>query len=110
MPGETSIKGFNTITGGFGVRLGKDDEGTPYVPGKHGKVEWHSWDNETLANYSEKSITKDRLIRHLKCRTWQQREWEVHVLVAREDMVEVANMKKPFRKKKIFAINPEKLL
>ncbi len=110
MPGEASIKGFNTITRGFGVRLGKDEEGTPYVPGKHGKVEWHSWDNETLAIYSEMSRTKGRLIRHLKCRIWQQREWEVHVLVAREDIVEVADLINPFKKKQNFAINREKLL
>jgi len=97
MPGEASIKGFNTIIRGFGYQLRKDDEGTRMCLESMARL------SGTLGimirwPFTREDITKGRLIRHLKCRIWQQREWEVHVLVAREDTVEVANLKKPFKK------------
>ena len=109
MPGEDSLKGFNTIVRGLGYRLRKDDEGTPYVPGKHGKVGWHSWGNETVATYSEKRLIKGRLIHHPKCRIWQHGDSEVRILVRQVDMVEVAPLKKPFKKKQISAWNCQKI-
>ena len=105
-----SHREFRGLIQGFGFRLRKDDEGTPYVPGKHGKIEWHSFNNETLAIYSNKSIAKGRLIRHQKCRVWQRADWEVRVLVAREDVVEVAKIIRPYRKRKISAERREQLL
>jgi len=47
---------------------------------------------------------------HPKCHIWQRGDSEVRGLVRREDLVEVANLKKPFRKKKISAMHREKLL
>ena len=94
----------------FGFRLHEDDEGTPIVLGRYGRIEWHSFNNETLAIYSNKSIAKGRLIRHLKCRIWQRGDDEVRVLVRREDILEVAKIIRPYRKRKISAERREQLL
>ena len=107
---EISLKEFRGLMEGFSFRLQEDDEGTPYVPGKHGEIEWHSWDNETVAIYSNKSIAKGRLIRHPKCRIWQRGDDEVRVLVRRADILEVAKIIRPYRKRKISAERREKLL
>ncbi len=79
------------------------------MPGKHGKVGWHSWGNETVATYSEKRLIKGRLIHHPKCRIWQHGDSEVRILVRQVDMVEVAPLKKPFKKKQISAWNCQKI-
>ncbi len=34
---------------GYRVKLDKEDSATPYVPGKNGRFEWHSWNNEVVA-------------------------------------------------------------
>jgi len=105
-----SNREFRGLMQGFGFRLRKDDEGTPYVPGKHGEIEWHSFNNETVAIYSNKSIAKGRLIRHPKCRIWQRGDDEVRVLVRREDILEVAKIIRPYRKRHISPERREQLL
>ncbi len=105
-----SHREFRGLMNGFRFRLREDDEGTPYVPGKHGEIEWHSWDNETVAIYSNKSIAKGRLIRHPKSRIWQRGDDEVRVLVRREDILEVAKIIRPYRKRYISPERREQLL
>ncbi len=105
-----SLKEFRGLMKGFRFRLRDDDEGTPYVPGKHGEIEWHSWDNETVAIYSNKSIAKGRLMRHPKSRIWQRGDDEVRVLVRQEDILEVAKIIRPYRKRYISPERREQLL
>jgi len=107
---EISLKEFRGLMQGFSFRLREDDEGTPIVLGRYGRIEWHSFNNETLAIYSNKSIAKGRLIRHPKCRIWQRGDDEVRVLVRREDILEVAKIIRPYRKRKISPERREQLL
>ena len=107
---EISLKEFRGLMQGFSFRLREDDEGTPIVLGRYGRIEWHSFNNETLAIYSNKSIAKGRLIRHPKCRIWQRGDDEVRVLVRREDILEVAKIIRPYRKRHISPERREHLL
>ena len=107
---EISLKEFRGLMQGFSFRLREDDEGTPFVLGRYGRIEWHSWDNETLAIYSDRKLIKGKLIRDPRCTVWQRGDWEVRVLVAREDVVEVAKIIRPYRKRKISPKRCEQLL
>ena len=101
---------FRGLMQSFGFQLRQDDEGTPFVPGRHGRIEWHSFYNETLAIYSDRKLIKGKLIRDPRCTVWQRGDWEVRVLVAREDVVEVAKIIRPYRKRYISPERREQLL
>jgi len=53
-----SLKKFRGLMEGFGFRLREDDEGTPIVLGRYGRIEWHSFNNETLAIYSDRKFNR----------------------------------------------------
>ena len=107
---EISLKEFRGLMQGFGLRLRKDDEGTPIVLGRYGRIEWHSFNNETLAIYSDRKVIKGKLIRDPRCTVWQRGDCEVRVLVAQEDVVEVAKIIRPYRKRHISPERREQLL
>ena len=105
-----SHREFRGLMEGFSFRLHEDDEGTPFVLGRYGRIEWHSFNNETLAIYSDRKLIKGKLIRDPRCTVWQRGDCEVRVLVRREDILEVAKIIRPYRKRYISPKRREKLL
>ncbi len=86
---------------GYRVKLDKEDSATPYVPGKNGRFEWHSWNNEVVAVYTDGRGTMGKLIRHPLCTVWQRGDSEGRVLVGRKDVPEVAEILKPYKRRKV---------
>ena len=86
---------------GYRVKLDTGNRETPYVPGKNGRLEWHSWNNEVVALYTDGRGTMGKLIRHPLCTVWQRGDSEARVLVGRKDVPEVAEIVKPYKRRKV---------
>jgi len=49
---RVSHDNFITIMSQLGYKIKRDEEGTPYVPCKHGRIEWQTYANDLVGLYT----------------------------------------------------------
>jgi hypothetical protein len=79
---------FRRLAAPFQLRIGRDGEGLPLIPGKLGSIEWY--DGVALAVYSDRPRMFGRILGIPGVRPWQRGDQELRALFAIDFLPAVA--------------------